>query len=179
MQELATSSLYKDILEFQEVKNSTVIHRLLKALALQVGSEVSLHEIGTMIGIDLRTVERYINLLEKSYVVYRLPPYYTNKRKEISKKQKVFFYDNGIRNALVNNLKPLELRTDTGQLFENFFVSERLKFRSYNKIFAETYFWRDYNGSEIDLIEERNGQLFGFEAKWSKNKLSPINQKCH
>jgi len=169
--ELATSGLYKDILEFQDVKNSSVITKLIKALALQVGSEVSLSEIGGMIGIDSRTVEKYIDLLEKSYIVFRLPPYFTNKRKELSKMNKIFFYDLGIRNAVINNFNFLDSRNDIGQLFENFIILEKMKIREYENINAYQYFWKDYNGKEIDLIEEYGGVLHAYEIKWKKDKV--------
>lgn len=169
--ELATSGLYKDILEFQDVKNSSIITKLIKALALQVGSEVSLSEIGGMLGIDLRTVEKYIDLLEKSYIVFRLPPYFTNKRKELNKMNKIFFYDLGIRNAVINNFNFLDSRNDVGQLFENFVILEKMKIREYNNLNAYQYFWKDYNGREIDLIEEYGGILHAYEIKWKKNKV--------
>lgn len=172
LKELVSSNLYRDILEFQLIKNPSVLTKLLKALALQIGSEVSLHELGGLVGLDLRTVERYIDLLEKSYIIFRLPPYYTNKRIEISKMNKVYFYDIGIRNALINNFNTLENRDDLGKLFENFVITEKMKFRSYRKIYADQYFWRNYNQNEIDLIEEFEGKLHAYEIKWKKQKIA-------
>ncbi len=171
--ELTGGGLYKDILEFQDIKNSNVIIKLLKALALQIGSEVSLHEIGGIVNLDLRTVERYIDLLEKSFILFRLPPYFTNKRKELSKMNKIYFYDLGIRNAIINNFNFLDSRDDAGKLFENFIISERMKYRDYYDIHSYQYFWRNYNKSEIDLLEEYNGKLHAYEIKWNKDKVKP------
>lgn len=168
--ELASSYLYKDILEFQQVKNPDVLIRLLKALALQVGSEVAYNELSKLLGIDKNTVERYVDLLEKNFVLFRLPPYFQNKRKEISKMRKIFFHDNGIRNAVLNNFLPLESRNDVGALWENFMIVERLKYRASRRIGADAYFWKNYPGAEVDLVEEREGKLFGYEFKWSPTK---------
>ena len=172
LKELASSNLYRDILEFQLIKNPSVLNKLLKALALQVGSEVSLHKLGNLIGINLRTAERYIDLLEKSFVIFRLAPYVTNKRKEISKMHKIYFYDLGIRNAIINNFNILENRNDVGQLFENYFILERMKYRSYYRLFANQYFWKNYEQSEVDLIEEFDGNLQAYELKWSKHRAA-------
>lgn len=167
--ELTTSNLYKDILEFQSIRNPSHLSKLLKAIALQIGSEVSLNEIAGMIGLNVRTVERYIDLLEKSYIIFRLPPYFTNKRKELTKMNKIFFYDLGIRNAIIHNFNRLSDRNDVGGLFENFMVVERLKYRSYHDIYADQYFWKEYNGKEIDLIEEHSGKIHAYEFKWTKS----------
>lgn len=169
LQELSSSYLYKDILEFQQVKNSSVIMGLLKALALQIGSEVSFTELSNLIGIDKKTIERYIDLLEKNFVIFRLAPYAKNKRREMSKLRKIYFYDTGIRNAIINNFNFADSRNDMGALWENFLVSERLKYRAYHGIHADQYFWRTYDGSEVDLIEEREGKLYGYEFKWGGN----------
>jgi hypothetical protein len=170
LKELSSSYLYKDIFEFQQIRNSTVIFNLLKALALQIGSEVSYNELASLLNIDKKTVERYIDLLEKSFIIFRLPPYVKNKRKEISKMRKIYFYDTGIRNAIINNFNPLDTRNDAGHLFENFCIVERMKHREYNMIHANQYFWRTYDGSEIDLIEEREGKIFAYEIKMKKAK---------
>ena len=170
LNELTSSYLYKDILGFQNLKSPDILVKLLKALALQLGQEVSYHEISNILGLDLRTVERYIDLLEKNFVVFRLPPYSTSKRREISKMNKIYFYDLGVRNTLINNLNGLENRNDVGPLFENFMIAERLKFREYHRMFAGQFFWRTYDGSEVDLIEERDGKLFGYEFKWNIKK---------
>ncbi len=170
LRELSTSYLYKDILEFQDIRNPEVLAKLLQLLALQIGSEVSYSELASKIGIDYKTVERYIDLLEKSFVIYRLSAYSTNKRREVSKNKKIYFYDLGIRNTIIDNFNSPGLRTDIGALWENFLVSERMKYRSYNKIYAKQYFWRTYDDSEIDLVEEHGGKLFGYEFKLSKDK---------
>lgn len=169
--ELVSSYLYKDIYEFQQLKSPDVLYNLLKALALQVGSEVSYHELGNMLGIDKNTVERYVDLLEKNFVIFRLPPFFTNKRKEISKSKKIFFYDIGIRNALINNYNTLDTRQDLGAIWENFIIAERIKFRNIHKINRKAYFWRDYQSGEIDLVEELPDKLLGFEIKWKKQKV--------
>lgn len=170
LKELSSSYLYRDILEFQEIKNANIILSLLKALALQIGQEVSYAEISRLIGIDKNTVERYVDILEKSYIIFRLSPYTKNKRREISKLRKVFFYDLGIRNAVINNFNFLSERNDLGGLWENFIIAERLKFQAYHKIYTNNYFWRTYDGAEVDLVEERGGKLNGFEFKWKHKK---------
>lgn len=170
LKELTTSTLYKDILEFQYVKNAHVLHDLLKALALQVGSEVSYTELASLLSIDKNTVERYIDLLEKSYVIFRLPPYYTNKRKEISKSKKIYFFDNGIRNAIIGNFAPLDMRGDVGALWENHLIVERMKLQKVKLDDYHQYFWRSYNQAEIDYLEEESLKLSAFEFKWSSRK---------
>ncbi len=171
LEELSSSQLYKDILEFQEVKDSTTIRNLLKALALQIGSEVSYTELSAIVGIDKNTVERYVDLLEKSFIIFRLPPYSKNKRKEISKLRKIYFLDIGIRNAIINNFNTLDMRNDVGFLWENFLMMERMKKREYHNISTDQYFWRTYTQKEIDLVEEREGKLFGYEFKWNTKKI--------
>lgn len=163
LKELSASYLYKDLLEFQLIRNSSVIFNLLKALSLQIGNEVSYNELSNLLGIDKITVQKYVDLLEKSFIVFRLAPYTKNKRKEISKHNKIYFYDLGIRNAIINNFIFSDSRNDYGQLFENFCILERMKYREYNGINANHYFWRTYDGAEIDLVEEREGALFSFE----------------
>jgi len=169
LRELSTSYLYKDILEFQDIRNPEVLAKLLQLLALQIGSEVSYSKLASKIGIDYKTVERYIDLLEKSFVIFRLSAYSTNKRREVSKNKKVYFYDLGIRNTIIDNFNLPSLRTDMGALWENFLVVERLKYRSYNKIYAKQYFWRTYDDSEVDLVEEHGGKLYGYEFKLTKS----------
>ena len=173
LQELCSSYLYKDIFEFQQVKNSSILNNLLKALALQTGNEVSYNELSGLIGIDKKTVERYIDLLEKNFVIFRLPPYTKNKRREISKLRKIYFYDLGIRNTIINNFNFLDSRNDVGALWENFLIVERLKYCSYQRIFSNQYFWRTYDGSEVDFVEDRDGRLFGFEFKWGEKFRQP------
>jgi uncharacterized protein len=175
LQELTSSCLYKDILEFQMVKNSNVLVSLVKALALQLGSEVSYSELANLIGIDKKTIEKYIDLLEKNHVIFRLPPYTSNKRRELSRLKKIYFYDIGVRNAVINNFNFLDSRNDAGALWENFMIVERLKYRAYHGLHANQYFWRTYDGSEVDLVEERGGRADGYEFKWSlkKKKTKP------
>lgn len=170
LKNLASSYLYQDILEFQNIKDSDILRKLLKALALQIGSEVSYTELSNLIGVDKKTVERYVDLLEKSFIIFRLPPYFRNKRKEISKLRKIYFYDTGIRNAIINNFNFLDSRNDQGQLWENLAIIERMKYQAYHKIYANNYFWRAYSKAEIDFIEERDGKLYGFEFKWGAKK---------
>jgi len=170
LKELASSYIYKDILGFQDIKSPDVLVKLLKALALQVGSEVSYNELSNTVDIDKKTIERYVQLLEKNFVIFRLKPFTKNKRREISKLKKIYFYDTGIRNAIINDFNFLDSRKDTGFLWENFMIAERMKFRYYNKIDAEQYFWRTYDGSEIDLIEEKSGKLNGYEFKWNPKR---------
>jgi len=172
LKELASSYIYKDILGFQDVKSPDVLVKLLKALALQIGSEVSYSELSNTVGIDKKTIERYVQLLERNFIIFRLKPFTKNKRREISKLKKIYFYDVGIRNAIINNFNFLDSRKDTGSLWENFMIAERMKFRFYNKIDADQYFWRTYDGSEVDLIEEKSGKLNGYEFKWSTKKIS-------
>jgi hypothetical protein len=168
--ELSDSYLYKDILELDSVRKSNMLRKLLVALALQVGSEVSYNEVAKTIGSDSRTVERYIDLLEKCFVVYRLHGLNRNLRNELKKCKKVLFYDNGVRNAILNNFSPIALRSDMGALWENFFIMERIKRNAYNGRHANYYFWRTTDQKEIDYIEESDGTFTLFEMKWNPNK---------
>lgn len=171
--EIIRSYLYKDILELENVKNSSSLDTLLSALALQIGSEVSLSELSNLLNLNLRTIERYIDLLEKNYVIFRLPPFYTNERKVLSKQNKIYFYDLGIRNALINNFNPLSKRNDRGVLWENFLIIERMKLNAYTNRYVSKFFWRTYDGAEIDYIEKYADSLDGFEFKWSKERKAP------
>lgn len=165
---LANSYLYKDILAYKGLKKPELLQKLVRALALQLGSEVSYNELSNMLGIDKETVENYISLLEKCFVVFRLSSYSRNMRNEIKKGKKVYFYDNGIRNAVLSNFAPPELRTDMGALWENFMVSERKKRNAYHLQYAQLFFWRTHDKKEIDLIEEEDGLLRTFEFKWGR-----------
>ena len=167
LKQLISSYLYKDLLSFKGIKKPEIIVKLLKALALQVGNEVSYNELAQLIQIDKKTVQNYIDLLEKVFIIFRLNPLSRNLRKEISTRRKIYFYDNGIRNALINNYNRLEDRLDTGALWENFLISERQKFLEYNRIFANTYFWRSKNQQEIDYVEEMDGKFYAYEFKWN------------
>lgn len=170
---IVDSYLYKDVFAYRGLKKPDVLQKLVKALALQIGSEVSYNELSNLLGVDKETVENYINLLEKCYVVFRLDSFSRNMRNEIKRGKKVYFYDNGVRNAILSNFAPLELRNDCGELWENMMVSERVKRNAYTDSFAQLYFWRTHDQREIDLIEEEDGVLHGYEFKWNaKRKAS-------
>lgn len=164
---LTNNYLYKDLFTYKGLKKPDVLQKLVRALALQLGSEVSYNELSNMLGIDKETVENYISLLEKCFVVFRLDSFSRNLRNEIKKGKKVYFYDNGVRNAVISNFAPLELRNDVGALWENLMVSERVKHNAYSGHYAQLYFWRTHDQKEIDLIEEEDGRLRTFEFKWS------------
>jgi uncharacterized protein len=164
---LAESYLYKDLLMLEQVKKPALLEKIVKALALQVGSEVVFTEIGRLVGADSQTVEKYIDLLEKGFVVFRLPSYSRNVRNEIRKGKKVYFYDNGIRNAVINNFMQIGQRTDVGALWENFLVSERRKLLAHHGISAEGFFWRTTQQQEVDYVEENQSGLFAWEFKWN------------
>lgn len=170
--EIAQSYLYKDILQVEGIRKSSHLEKLLQALAFQVGSEVNYHELSKTIGnIDNGTVEKYLDLLEKTYVIYKLPALNRNMRSEIKKGKKYYFYDNGIRNVLISNYSPVEMRFDKGALWENFLLSERMKANHYQSKFPNTYFWRTHDQAEIDYIEEQDGVLNAFEFKWKDTKV--------
>ncbi len=170
--EIAQSYLYKDILKLDSVRKPSHVDRLLKAIALQVGNEVNYHELAQTVGnIDTATVEKYLDLLEKTFVIFKLPAFNRNLRNEIKKGKKYYFYDNGIRNVLISNFGNLELRLDKGALWENYLVSERLKQNSYTQNFVNTYFWRTHDQAEIDYIEEQDGILNAYEFKWKDKKV--------
>jgi len=166
LEELLSSYLLKDVLELENVKSSSLLWDLLRLLAFQVGSEVSHNELANKLGINKKTVARYLGLLEKAFVLHKVRGFSLNLRKEITRKNKYFFLDNGIRNALIGNLNKIEMRNDIGQLWENFLFMERLKKRHYLEIYGNAYFWRTWDRKKIDLIEERDGKLFGYEFKW-------------
>ena len=173
---ILSSYLYKDIFEFQDIRKPDVIEKLLQALALQVGSEVSFNELSQLLGIDNSTVQRYIYLLEKSFVIYHLYSFSRNIRNELKKSVKIYFYDNGIRNALIANYTPLDLRADVGSLWENFLITERFKRNSYNMDYTNTYFWRTTQQQEIDYIEEKDGFLHCYELKWNPKKKAKLSK---
>lgn len=170
LQNLSDAYLYKDLIEFGNIKNSFKIRSLLKLLSFQVGSLVSLTELGSQLKMSKDTVARYIDLLEKSHIIFRLSGLSRNLRKEVSKMDKIYFYDLGIRNILIDNLKPLKDRNDIGQLWENFLIIERIKKRAYQRIYSSHYFWRTQYGTEIDYIEEKDGKLYGYEFKFGDKK---------
>lgn len=169
--QIRDSYLYKDILELENIKNSKKISDLLRLLAYQVGKEVSLQELGNSLDMSKNTVERYLELLEKSFVLVNVRGFSRNLRKEVHKTSRYYFYDNGIRNAVIDNFNALDVRDDVGQLWENYLFIERMKKRSYQKIYANQYFWRTYDRKEIDLVEERDGKLFGYEFKYGDKKV--------
>lgn len=168
---IAGSYLYKDILMLGKIKKTFLLEKILRALALQVGNEVSFNEIGNMVQAKGETVEKYIDLLEKAYIIFRLPAFSRNVRNEIKKGKKIYFCDNGIRNAIIGSFDPIEKRTDTGALWENFVVSERMKFLRHSGIDTTMYFWRTTQQQEIDLIEEAESMLSAYEIKWQKRKV--------
>ena len=173
---MAESYLYKDLLILEQIKKPALLEKLLRALALQVGSEVNYHELAQTIGTDNKTVDRYVDLLEKAFVVFRLPALSRNVRNEIKKGKKVYFYDCGIRNAIINDFKPLLNRTDVGALWENFIVAERMKFLRYQGKDAKQYFWRTTQQQEIDLIEEIEEGMTAYEIKWNPKERVRFSQ---
>ncbi len=176
LNEMASAYLYKDVLTFANLRNSKKLFDLLRLLAFQIGSTVSIHELSKALRTSSETVERYIDLLEKSFVIYRISGFSGNLRKEITKMDKIFFYDIGIRNAIIGDFSDLNDRNDVGQLWENFLVTERLKLIEYNEWIRKSYFWRTYSGVELDYIEAYNGQLHGYEFKWgNKTTKAPIS----
>lgn len=170
LMELTESYLYKDILEMEGIRKSSVLQKLLVALALQIGSEVSYNELSKIVGVDNKTVEKYIDILEKCYIVFRLNSFSRNIRTELTKSKKIYFYDLGVRNAVLRSFASLEFRQDNGALWENFFIAERLKYNHYADRLVNAYFWRTSDKQEIDYIEEINGELHLFEMKWNVKK---------
>ncbi len=172
LKNLASSYLYRDILAFSEIRKPEILDNLLLALALQVGSEVNYNELAQTIGVNKITIQKYVDILEKGYIVFRLNSFSRNLRNEIKRNRKIYFYDNGIRNMILGNFNQLKLRTDVGVLWENFLISERVKQNIYKDTFARMYFWRTKQQQEVDFVEERDGKIFGFEFKWkSKSKI--------
>lgn len=171
LRELISAYLFKDILELEGIRHSNRLVNLLQLIAHQIGKEVSLTELGQQLGMSKNTVERYLDLLEKVFVIYRQQGFSRNLRKEITKNHRFYFYDNGVRNAIIGNFNPVAIRNDIGQLWENYIISERLKFNEYTGRAANSFFWRTYNRKEIDLVEEYQGSLAGYEIKWIKEKV--------
>jgi predicted AAA+ superfamily ATPase len=166
--ELSNSYLYKDVLELSSIRHSSKITNLLKLLAFQIGSEVSLNELAQALSMSKETVNSYIDLLEKSFIIFRLSGFGRNLRKEITKRDKIYFWDVGVRNSIIQNFAPTDMRNDVGPLWENFIIAERLKYMSNNMHFTQSYFWRTYTGAELDFVEEKDGQLTAFEIKYKK-----------
>lgn len=173
---ISHSYLYKDVLLWERIHKSDKLVRLLQALALQIGSQVSYNELGSICGMDAKTVEKYINLLEQAFVVFRLPSFSRNLRNELKSSRKIYFYDNGIRNAVINNFNPVSLRNDLGFLWENFLVSERQKYNAYQQHHKNSFFWRTVNQQELDLIEEFGGQIHVYEFKWNTKKTVKLTK---
>lgn len=169
--EIAQSYLYKDVLKVENIRKPSHLEKLLKALAFQVGSEVSYHELAQTVGnIDTATVEKYLDMLEKAFVIFKLPAFSRNLRNEIKKGKKYYFYDNGIRNVLMSNFAMPDMRLDKGALWENFLTAERIKFNHYEQRFVNSYYWRTHDKAEIDYLEEVDGTLHAFEFKWKEQK---------
>lgn len=173
---LSESYLYKDIFLFNCIKKPEKILELLRLLAWQIGSEVNYNELSKTLKIDNQTIESYVNMLEQAFVIYKLNAFNTNQRKELKKSKKIYFNDLGIRNALINDFRPIEIRNDSGAIFENFVINEFRKQNEYQQVYANLYFWRTTNQKEIDLVIEKNGMLHAFEIKWNPNKKAVLTK---
>lgn len=174
LKELSNSYLYKDVLMLSQIKKPEAVLKLVQALAWQIGSEVSYRELSQMCDLDPKTIAQYIDVLEKAFIVFRLPSFSRNLRNEIKEGRKIFFYDNGVRNATIGQLQPIAMRQDIGLLWENFLISERKKWISYSRSDANSYFWRTHSQQEIDYVEELHGQVYGFEFKWNPKRVKPL-----
>ena len=171
LNDLITSYLLRDILTFENIKNSSKLINLLRLIAFQIGGEVSLHELAKQLQLSRNTVEKYLDLLTKVFILFKLDGYSGNLRKEVVKSSRWYFYDNGVRNAVIANLNPLNFRNDLGALWENYMISERMKYQSNIGMIVNNYFWRTYDQQKIDLVEEREGNLFAYEMKWNESKV--------
>lgn len=174
LRQLSTSYLYKDVLSLIGIRKPALLEKLLRALALQMGSEVSYSELSNLLEVDKATIAKYIDILEKSFIVFQLNSFSRNQRNEIKSNRKIYFYDNGIRNMIINNLNPIDLRNDKGALWENFLIAERIKVQAYHEQFANYYFWRTIQKQEIDFIEESGGAINAFEFKWKSGGRNKI-----
>jgi predicted AAA+ superfamily ATPase len=173
---LSQQYLYRDVLIWKDIRKPELLDKLLRLLAYQVGSEVSLNELAKQLKVKQTTVDTYIDLLEKSFVIFRMNSYVSNFRKEVSKMGKIYFWDNGIRNSVIGDFRDISLRNDLGALFENFIISERLKMNSWFRPQVKSYFWRNYNQSEVDLVEVKSGKLFAYEIKWNTRKKQYVSK---
>lgn len=173
LKQLTDSYLYKDLFVFSNIKKPDVLEKLLKALALQMGSEVSLNELSKLLQVDKNTVKSYIEILEKGFIVFTLEGFSRNLRNELKFAKKIYFWDNGIRNTIINNFNPLDIRDDKGMLWENFIISERMKINNYGNPFIKSYFWCTTSQQEIDYIEEKEGNIYAYEMKWNENSKMP------
>lgn len=174
LRNLVNSYLYKDILSYADIRKPEVLDKLVQALALQIGSEVNYSELAQTVNVDKNTVSKYIDILEKGYIIFKLSSFSRNLRNEIKTNKKIYFYDNGIRNMVIGNFNPIELRTDKGALWENFLISERMKQIEYKQGLAHTYFWRTKQQQEVDFVEDNGGKIFGFEFKWKKKNTHKL-----
>lgn len=181
LQEIVNSYLLKDILMHENIKNSSKIYSLLRLISFQVGNKVSYHELGKQLSMSKNTVERYLDLLSKAFIIHKISGYSRNLRKEITKNSKWYFYDNGIRNTVIANLNPLPARNDVGILWENYIISERIKYQKYCSMLVNNFFWRTYDRQEIDWIEDRSGKLYAYEMKWKtrQSKIPPSWEKAY
>ncbi len=173
LQDIVSGQLYRDILEFQDIKNPDILMKLLELLALRIGSEISYHALAQILWMSQQTIERYIDLLEKSFVIFRLRPYMTNKSKEVTKMKKIYFYDLGIRNTLLRSFQPLSLRADIWALWENYYILERRKNIEYQRSNLLQYFWRTKAQEEIDYLEVSDHIVWGYECKWQEQRYNP------
>ena len=176
LNEMVSSYLLKDILAYENIKNSQKIFNLLRLIAFQIGGEVSLQELGNQLSISKNTVEKFLDLLSKVFILHKVEGFSRNLRKEITKNSRWYFLDNGIRNAVIANFNPIASRNDIGQLWENYMINERIKYQEYKRISSNNYFWRTYDQQEIDWVEERGGSLFGYEFKWKEAKAKVPSQ---
>ena len=174
LKQLSDSYLYKDLLMIDQIKKPSALVKLLQALALQIGSQVSYHELAQICGLDGKTIEKYMMLLEQSYIIFRLTSFSRNQRNELKKSRKVYFFDNGIRNSLIANFEQIENRTDIGALWENYLVSERVKYLAYQQKWVINWYWRTTEQQELDYVEEENGQLSAYEFKWNPKAKGSI-----
>jgi predicted AAA+ superfamily ATPase len=170
LREIVSSYLLKDILAFENIRNADKIFDLLRMIAFQIGREVSMQELGNQLDMSKNTVDKYLDLLSKVYVIHKVNGFSRNLRKEVTKNSRWYFYDNGLRNTIIANLNPIGLRNDIGMLWENYIISERIKYQRYNKMLVNNFFWRTYDQQEIDWVEERGGKLYGYEFKWNTKK---------
>jgi len=173
---MVSSYMLKDILVYEKIRNSHKIFNLLRLIAFQIGGEVSYQELGKQLSISKNTVEKYLDLLRKVFILHKVEGFSRNLRKEITKNSRWYFLDNGIRNAVISNFNSMEYRNDIGQLWENYLISERLKYQEYNRISSNNYFWRTYEQQEIDWVEEREGSLYAYEFKWKEGKVKVPSQ---
>lgn len=174
LRNLVNSYLYKDILSFAEIRKPEVLEKMVQALALQIGSEVNYSELAQTVNVDKNTVSKYIDILEKGYIIFKLNSFSRNLRNEIKTNKKIYFYDNGVRNMVIGNFNPIEIRNDKGALWENFLISERVKQIEYKESLVHTYFWRTKQQQEVDFVEENGGKVFGYEFKWNKKKFQKL-----